>query len=342
MIDGIYAVRGATTVDSDSEKQISSRVRELIKVMADKNSFGKGNTPISCILSSTSDITACYPARAARESGIVDCPLFSCLEPPIKGSLPLCVRVMFHVAGTEKAKAKHVYLHGAKVLRPDLREGFSVAIDGPSGAGKSTMAKLLAERLGMTYLDTGAMYRAIGLKMHESGISTDDLPSVGKVLEETDIRIETKEGIQKVYLDGRDVTTQIRQHFVSKLASDFSAVKQVRLKLVEMQRKIAAESDCILDGRDIGTYVLPDADVKFYLTASAGVRAERRFAELTAKGEKCDLKTIEADIISRDYNDMHREFAPLKKADDAVEVVTDGMSIDEVVAVMEAKIAEKR
>ncbi len=344
-IEKISAIRGATTAEENSAAAIRESTEELVRIMIAENKIDKSaRSAVSCIVSTSADITALYPARVIRESGLLDCPMFSCLEPDMDGALPFCIRIMLTVSDTKKACAdiKHVYLHEAKRLRPDLSKPFAVAIDGPSGAGKSTVAKLLSKAHNMTYLDTGAMYRAIGLKMHNCGVALDDTRKIEHTLENTDITVTSKDGVQHVLLDGQDVSEEIRKHFVSKLASDFSAVKQVRLKLVEMQRKIASGKDCILDGRDIGTYVLPDAAVKIYLTAGVKVRARRRFDELTAKGEKCELDKIEKDIESRDYNDMHRDFAPLRKAEDAVEVVTDNMDIEEVVRRIGEIIENKR
>lgn len=344
-IERVYALRGATTVEKDSETDIIERTVELVKEIVQSNGLNaNGKNVVFCTISSTADITAFYPARAIRESGVLTAPVFSCLEPPIKDSLPLCVRVMLEVADSNKAESTpcHVYLHGAKILRKDLTGFFSVAIDGPSGAGKSTIAKQLSARLNMTYLDTGAMYRAIALKMYENKITSTQTQSIEKMLAATKIDIKYQDGIQRVLLDGKDVSDEIRKHYVSKLASDFSAVKQVRVALVDMQRALAKNCDCILDGRDIGTFVLPYAAVKFYLTASAKVRATRRFKELAAKGESCDLQTVEKDIIARDYNDMNRDFAPLRKAEDAVEVNSDNMNVEEVVEYMVKIIEEKR
>lgn len=206
----------------------------------------------------------------------------------------------------------------------------NIAIDGPAGAGKSTIAKILAARLGILYLDTGAMYRAIGYKAIKSGVSVTDLESVEKMLKETDVDVKIEDGVQHVYVDGEDVSGVIRTPEVSKAASDISALPPVRHAMVALQRIIAAKQDTVLDGRDIGTFVLPKAEYKFFLTASAEERAKRRYKELVARGEKCDLDKIRTDIETRDYNDSHRALAPLKKADDAVEVDTTFMTIEEV------------
>ena len=206
-----------------------------------------------------------------------------------------------------------------------------IAIDGPSGAGKSTVAKILAQKLNIVYLDTGAMYRAMGLKALNSGVDPSDAVEVEKLLSSTEIDVKNIDGTQRVYLDGADVSTLIREHRVSKAASDISAIPCVRFAMVELQRKIASQKDTVLDGRDIGTFVLPNADNKFFLTASADERANRRYKELIAKGEECTFEKIKQDIITRDYNDSHRALAPLKKADDAVEIDTTDMTIDEVI-----------
>lgn len=205
-----------------------------------------------------------------------------------------------------------------------------IAIDGPAGAGKSTISKTLSHKLGFLYLDTGAMYRAVGLKMIWENVAFSDEAKVKSVLEKTDIRISHENGVQKVFLDGKDVSSEIREHHVSKAASDVSALPCVRLKMVEMQREIAENTDVILDGRDIGTYVLPNAEFKFFLTASLEERAKRRYEELCTKGMDCDLKKIAEDIRVRDYNDSHRDFAPLRKAEDAIEIDTTSLTIKEV------------
>lgn len=206
----------------------------------------------------------------------------------------------------------------------------NIAIDGPAGAGKSTIAKRLAARLGFLYLDTGAMYRAVALNMLQQNIALTDEVAVQRALHKLKIDIAYNEDMQKIYLNGEDVSQKIREHLVSKAASDVSALPCVRLKLVELQRKMAAKTDSILDGRDIGTFVLPDAQVKFFLVASIEERARRRYEELKQRGTDCCLEGVRKDIEMRDYNDMHRDFAPLKKAEDAVVVDTTYMSIEAV------------
>ena len=218
----------------------------------------------------------------------------------------------------------------------------NIAIDGPAGAGKSTIAKLLAAKLGILYLDTGAMYRAVGLKALNTGVDISDAAAVEKMLADTKIDVTQENGVQYVYLDGNDVSSAIRENAVSKAASDISAVPCVRYKMVELQREIASRCDTVLDGRDIGTFVLPNAEYKIFLTASAEERAKRRYAELKAKGSTLTLEQIKDDIVKRDYNDSHRTLALLKKADDATEVDTTAMSIDDVVGRIYAIIGAKK
>ena len=205
-----------------------------------------------------------------------------------------------------------------------------IAIDGPAGAGKSTIAKMVAKELGFIYVDTGAMYRAMALYMINNGIDAGEAEKISATCQSADITIKHESGAQKVYLNGEDVTEAVRREEVGKMASATSVNGDVRKKLVELQQKLAATTDVVMDGRDIGTVVLPDADLKVYLTASSKVRAERRFKELTEKGVECDINVIEKDIIDRDYQDSHREISPLKQADDAVLVDSSYMTIDEV------------
>ena len=216
----------------------------------------------------------------------------------------------------------------------------NIAIDGPSGAGKSTIAKELAKKLNITYLDTGAMYRTVALKALLFGIDVNDEEKVCEMLPSVNLDIKYIDGIQHVYLDGKDVSKEIREHRMSKAASDISRIPAVRLKLVEMQRELAAKYDCVLDGRDITSYVLPNAEYKFYITASPEVRAKRRFDELAAKGETIDFSVLLEDIKKRDYNDSHRDFAPLTRTPDSVYVDTSDMPIEEVLATVLSYIKE--
>ena len=205
-----------------------------------------------------------------------------------------------------------------------------VALDGPAGAGKSTIAKGVSKKLGAIYVDTGAMYRATALFMLRNNIDTEDEKAVSDKVKDLDISIKFEDGAQVVVLNGENVNGFIRTEEVGKAASKVSKYPAVRSKLVELQRKLASKESVVMDGRDIGTVVLPNANPKIYLTASSKVRAKRRFDELTAKGEKCDIDTIEKDIIERDYQDMHREISPLKQADDAILVDTSDMTIEQV------------
>ena len=211
---------------------------------------------------------------------------------------------------------------------------FNIAIDGPAGAGKSTIAKQLAKELGYVYVDTGAMYRAMAYYFLTHNIQVEDIEAISKACEVVDVSISYEDGVQIVWLNGENVSGKIRTEEVGKMASATSVYPVVRTKLVELQQKLAQKTDVIMDGRDIGTVVLPNADVKIYMTADARVRAKRRFDELIAKGMECDLDEIEKDIIQRDYRDMNRETSPLKKADDAVELDTSDLDINGVVNAM--------
>lgn len=207
----------------------------------------------------------------------------------------------------------------------------NIAIDGPAGAGKSTIAKLAAKKLGYIYVDTGAMYRSIALFVINNNVDYENEEVLIDALSNINIEIKYVDGVQKVYLNNKDVSTEIRQEKVGNMASKTAAKKPVREKLLQLQRDIAAANDVIMDGRDIGSFVLPNAECKIYLTASVSVRAKRRYDELVAKGETPDIKQIEADIEQRDYQDMNREIAPLKQADDAVYLDSSDMTIEEVV-----------
>ena len=210
-----------------------------------------------------------------------------------------------------------------------------IAIDGPGGAGKSTIAKLVGDKLGLEYIDTGAMYRAVGLKLNRKGIKPDDLISISNVLEETTIDFVNG----KIILDGDDVSDIIRTQEISKFASIYSQIPEVRSKLVDIQRRIAAGKSVIMDGRDIGTNVLTDAELKVFLTADSLVRARRRYEELRSKGVNANLDDIHEEIKDRDYQDMHRKRNPLAQAEDAIRLDTSDMTIDEVVNTIVAMAA---
>ena len=207
----------------------------------------------------------------------------------------------------------------------------NIAIDGPAGAGKSTIAKRLAKKLGFIYVDTGAMYRAMAYYFLQHDIDAKDESAIAAACPDVDVTITYENGEQQVLLNGENVNGVIRNEEVGNMASSTSVYPVVREKLVELQRQLAKSADVIMDGTDIGTCVLPDAQVKIYLTASSATRAKRRFDELTEKGVSCDLAEIEKDIIDRDYRDMHRETSPLCQAEDAVLVDSSEMNIDEVV-----------
>ena len=216
----------------------------------------------------------------------------------------------------------------------------SVAIDGPSGAGKSSMARRLAADLGYTYVDTGAMYRAIGLYARRAGADTKNADAVAALLPQIKLDIRLQGGAQHILLNGEDVTEAVRAEDIGMAASEVSAYPAVRAFLLDTQRDLAASRDVLMDGRDIGTVVLPDATVKIYLTASADARARRRLAELLEKGKQTDYETVLADIEQRDYQDTHRAVAPLRQAEDAILVDTSNTGIEESFALLKKTILE--
>ena len=218
---------------------------------------------------------------------------------------------------------------------------FNIAIDGPAGAGKSTIAKQLAKELSFIYVDTGAMYRSMALYFMRNGIAKEDEAAISDACKTVEVSIAYENGEQQVLLNGENVSKEIRKEEVGKMASATSVYKEVRTKLVELQQKLAADKDVIMDGRDIGTCVLPNAQVKIYLTASVETRAERRYQELQEKGAACDLEVIKKDIADRDYQDMHREISPFKQAEDAILVDSSDMGIEEVVETIKNIYREK-
>lgn len=209
--------------------------------------------------------------------------------------------------------------------------GYKIAIDGPAGAGKSTIAKLVANKKGFIYVDTGAMYRGLAVHFLDRGIVPDDRERIVRACEDADVTIRYENGVQQVYLNGKNITSRLRTEEAGNMASVSSAMPEVRAKLLELQRSLAEDQNVIMDGRDIGTCVLPDADLKVFLTASVDTRARRRYEELKEKGTVCRLEEIAADIEARDLRDTTRETAPLKQAEDAVLIDSSNMSIEEVV-----------
>ena len=331
-------IRGATTISQDNPDEIRAAVAELLNQIESRNSL-KRDEILSMVFSSTSDIHSFYPAKAAREAGFVSCSLFSAQEPEIDGGLALCIRVMIFVE--KNITPRHVYLRGARVLRKDLVQKYNIAIDGPAGSGKSTVAKLLANDCHILYLDTGAMYRACALAALRAGIDVADEVQVCELMRDLALSVVYRDGVQHTLLGDEDVSALLRSPEISMAASTISRHPSVRLKMVEKQREIAGKMSCVLDGRDIGTFVLPDADFKFYLTASPEVRAKRRYDEMVARGEQVDFEALKRDIAARDEQDSTRALAPLKKADDAILIDTSDMTVDEVLDTLKRKMQEK-
>lgn len=332
------AIRGATTVSEDTPKQIKEGVKELLNEIMKVNNLDLGQ--IICIMfSSTADLKSYYPAKAAREAGFSSCALYSSLEPEIEGSLKNCIRVMLLVESEKQPE--YVYLNGAKNLRKDITSILNIAVDGPAGSGKSTVCKLIAKKLGILYLDTGAMYRAIAYKCVKDKKDYGDKDVVKHIINKLDLKVEYRDGKQITLLDGEDVSELIRTPQVSMLASYVSAYSFVRTKMVALQREIAQKTSCILDGRDIGTNVLPHCKFKIYLNASPEIRAKRRFDEDKAKGGNQTFEQVLHEINERDFQDKNRAIAPLQKAKDAIEIDTSDMAVDEVVNEIISKIQEK-
>ena len=324
-----YAVRGATTVSENNKEEMLVQTRQLLSVLLEKNGLQLVDI-VSVFFTATKDLDAVYPAAAARELGMTSIPLFCCQEMFVQDSLPMCIRVLVHVQSEKKLALTPVYLNKAVRLRPDLVK-LTIAIDGPAGAGKSTIARILADKLGILYLDTGAMYRAMGLKVIENGGDPKQTNDVLSLLPSTDIMVQHDRGNQRIFLDGREVTHEIRTQQVSTAASDVGTIPEVRQKLVEMQQKIAEKISLVMDGRDIGTYVMPQASLKVFLTASPEERARRRWEEMKQKGMESDYQMVLEEIIQRDATDTNRSYAPLCKASDAIVVDTTNKTIDQVI-----------
>ncbi len=227
------------------------------------------------------------------------------------------------------------------MVRSSKKRGLTIAIDGPSGAGKSTVAKALAKRLGYIYIDTGAMYRSVALRAKERSISPENESALSRLASSLHITLIPESEELRVFCDGRDITEAIRTPEISRLASHISKQKRVREALVRMQREMGREGGVVLEGRDIGTVVFPDAEVKFYLDAESNERARRRYDEMVEKGIKADLKETKEELVRRDHNDMHRAYSPLRRADDAVYIDSTRRSVEEIVEEMTRMVKSK-
>ena len=330
------AIRGAITVAENTEAEILNQTEKLLKEIIRRNWLTEEKI-VSIFFSATSDLTKAYPARAARKIGLTQTALACYTEMEVEDSLPKCIRVLMHAEISHKPY--HVYLEDAKDLRPDWgKQIMQIAIDGPSGAGKSTIAKELAKKLEIVYVDTGAMYRSLGLLSLRQNIDLTEEEDILKnrdqlidLAQNADIKWKYCDGKQILLLGEEDISETVRTQEIGERASKISTIKEVRKAMVDMQRNIAADQSVVMDGRDIGTVVLPNADHKIFLTASAAVRGKRRQQELMEKGLSADLESIVLEIIRRDERDQTRAESPLKKAEDAVEVDTSDKTVDEVV-----------
>lgn len=336
----VRAIRGATTVAKNTKEAVFEASCELINDILQNNPIEVSDIA-SIIFTVTPDITAVFPAAAVRKMGICDVPLLDMAAPDIDNALKMCIRVIMHInTDMQNSDLTHSYLRGAKVLRPDLAKNrISVAIDGPAGAGKSSVAKKVAKEMGYIYIDTGAMYRTVAVFAIENDIDVEKNKSE-LITALGDIKIDIKyvDDVQRMYLNGKDVTERIRENDASMGASAVAIIPEVRTFLVEMQQKMAVNGGVIMDGRDIATAVLPNAELKIYLTATVDERAMRRYREYVAKGVKCDYDEIRSDVIKRDENDMNRKASPLRKAEEAVLLDTTNMTFEQSVDEIKAMI----
>ncbi|MCL2016089.1 MAG: (d)CMP kinase [Defluviitaleaceae bacterium] len=367
----MICIRGATTVTENTAEAILAATSETLQEMMKQNDCGISQI-ISIVFSATKDLDAVYPARAARELGITEAGLFCVQEMDVPGSLPMCIRLMMHVDVLSKGQyaAKHVYSQGAQTLRPDITNNepapkpttpptrppepkskrpprkkppqssiIAIAIDGPSGAGKSTVAKAVAEELGIMYVDTGAMYRAVALNCIKDGVKIKDESAVQKIMQNISIDIfYDQQGRQRVVLNGEEVTEQLHSQKVADATSVIATYSKVREYLVAIQQEIATKQSVVMDGRDIGTKVLPFAQVKIFLDATLEERARRRLLEFEAKGETATLATVINALKLRDRRDKSRANSPLMQADDAVYIKSDGVPVPQIVQQIVAEL----
>lgn len=329
----VCTIRGAITIENNDVQEVYSATAQMLNEIIKENEIDISDI-ISITFTATRDIDCAYPAVAARQIGITEASLMCFQELYVVGSLPMCIRAMVMVNSNKSQKEmQHIYLKGAQKLRPDIvkkNKIDAIAIDGPAGSGKSTVAKLLSSELGYIYVDTGAMYRTVGLYCIKNNIDYNISEAVENILDNVNIELKFSQGIQKIFLDNEDVTSEIRTQKVADSASKVAAIPKVREKLVALQKDIASKGNVVMDGRDIGTNVIPNAKTKIYLDAGVMERAKRRCHELEEKGIKADINVIAKEIEERDAFDKNRKVNPLAVAKDAVVVDTSNMTIDEV------------
>lgn len=325
------SIRGAVTIEHNTKENILYNTKLLLNEIIKQNDIYIDDI-ISIIFTATKDIDAAYPAVAARELEIIHAGLMCFQEMYVKDSLKMCIRILVNIETDKKQKEmKHIYLKDAKKLRPDLaNKEMCIAIDGPAGSGKSTIAKLIAKELNFIYVDSGAMYRTVALYCIENNINLDNDVEVKNVLENITIDFKHENYEQRIFLNGKDVTDLIRTQNVAEGSSKVAVIFSVREKLVDIQRKIAQDNNIVMDGRDIGTFVFPNADIKIYMDADISERAKRRYAELKEKKIECNIEQIKKDIIARDDNDKNRKYSPLKKSQDAISIDSTKKGIEEV------------
>ncbi|MDR1001004.1 MAG: (d)CMP kinase [Clostridiales bacterium] len=358
----MLAIRGAITVNNNTKPEILDASRMLLTEIITQNGINVDDI-VSVIYTATQDLDQVYPAAAARDLGLTMAGLMCYQEMLVRGSLQKCLRCMVLAnIDRKQSEARHVYLRGAITLRPDLispdetkadepnpvvpdpaesdstaigidkvksdrRERFvSIAIDGPSGVGKSTLAKALAKDLAFVHVDTGALYRAITLHCLNKGVKPEHKKTVVDVLSAICIEILYKDDIQRVILNGEDVTDRLRSPKISKATSRVAAIPEVRAKLLDLQRNLAHSQNVVMDGRDIGTKILPRAQVKIFLDASVHSRTLRRMCDLPGS----DYDIVKRELEARDRDDLQRSVAPLKKAPDATYIDTTNKNFDEV------------
>lgn len=331
-------IRGAITIENNVAEEIIAATESLLQTIFDKNEIEIDNI-VFIVFTATKDIDKAYPAVAARKMGVVDASLMCLQEMCVEGSLPMCIRVMVAINGGKPQKdVCHCYMKNAGVLRPDLKHS-TVAIDGPVASGKSSISREAANRLSLKHIETGAMYRAVALHCMRKGITGRE--AIIDELDKFQLTVQFTDKGQRVYLDGDDVTDDLRTQEIAGAASSYAAIGEVRQKLVPLQRSLAENDDVIMDGRDIQTVVLPDADVKLFITASVDERTKRRCVDLEKKGEQCSFETVKRQIMERDSVDSGRADSPLLKSEDAVEIDTTELTFEESVEKVVGVIQEK-